>query len=179
MIFGLLAATILARGPVLKAIGMILIGLLLGTVGTDLSTGASRMTFGAVELFDGIDFIVIAIGLFGFSEIIENLEKSGASGVKVAKITRLWPTREDFKRAWPAAQITILARNGPMGEPFKRMPEVDEVLFTGVGLKALLRSIRWAWQRRPDVYLIPFPSNRWHYSLLALTSRAKTKVLHS
>jgi putative tricarboxylic transport membrane protein len=102
MIFGLLAATILARGPVLKAIGMILIGLLLGTVGTDLSTGASRMTFGAVELFDGIDFIVIAIGLFGFSEIIENLEKTGASGVKVARITRLWPTREDFKRAWPA-----------------------------------------------------------------------------
>jgi putative tricarboxylic transport membrane protein len=102
MIFGLLAATILARGPVLKAIGMILFGLLLGTVGTDLSTGASRLTFGAVELYDGIDFIVIAIGLFGFSEIIENLEKTGASGVKVAKITRLWPTREDFKRAWPA-----------------------------------------------------------------------------
>lgn len=102
MIFGLLAATILARGSVLKAIGMILIGLLLGTVGTDLSTGASRMTFGAVELFDGIDFIVIAIGLFGFSEIIENLEKTGSSGVKVARITRLWPTREDFKRAWPA-----------------------------------------------------------------------------
>lgn len=102
MIFGLLAATILARGPVLKAIGMILIGLLLGTVGTDISTGASRLTFGSVQLYDGIDFIVIAIGLFGFSEIIENLEKTGASGVKVAKITRLWPTREDFKRAWPA-----------------------------------------------------------------------------
>lgn len=102
MIFGLLAATILARGPVLKAIGMILIGLLLGTVGTDLSTGASRLTFGSIQLYDGIDFIVIAIGLFGFSEIIENLEKTGSSGVKVAKLTRLWPTREDFKRAWPA-----------------------------------------------------------------------------
>lgn len=102
MVFGLLAATILARGSVLKAIGMILIGLLLGTVGTDLTSGASRLTFGAVELFDGIDFIVIAIGLFGFSEIIENLEKTGASGVKVSKLTRLWPTAEDFKRAWPA-----------------------------------------------------------------------------
>jgi putative tricarboxylic transport membrane protein len=102
MVFGLLAATILARGPVLKAIGMILIGLLLGTVGLDLTTGTTRLTLGAVELYDGIEFIVIAIGLFGFSEIIENLEQVGSDNVKVTKLTRLWPTREDFKRAWPA-----------------------------------------------------------------------------
>ena len=102
MIFGLLAATILASGPVLKAIGMILIGLLLGMVGTDRATGDARMTFGAIELFDGIDFIVIAIGLFGFSEIIANLERSGSDGVKLARLTRLWPTRQDFRDAWPA-----------------------------------------------------------------------------
>lgn len=102
MVFGLLAATILASGPVLKAIGMILVGLLLGMVGTDQATGAERLTFGAVELFDGIDFIVIAIGLFGFSEIIANLERSGSEGVTVAPITRLWPTRDDFRRSWRA-----------------------------------------------------------------------------
>ena len=102
MIFGLLAATILASGPVLKAIGMILIGLLLGLVGTDQATGAERLTFGAVELFDGIDFIVIAIGLFGFSEIITNLERSGSEGVTVAPLTRLWPTRQDFRDSWAA-----------------------------------------------------------------------------
>jgi putative tricarboxylic transport membrane protein len=102
MIFGLLAATILASGPVLKAVGMILIGLLLGMVGTDQETGAERLTFGALELFDGIDFIVIAIGVFGFSEIIANLERSGSAGVTLAPLTRLWPTREDFRRSWPA-----------------------------------------------------------------------------
>lgn len=102
MLFGLLAATILASGPVLKAIGMILIGLLLGMVGTDAETGAERLTFGALELFDGIDFIVIAIGVFGFAEIITNLERSGSEGVSVAPLTRLWPTREDFRASWRA-----------------------------------------------------------------------------
>ena len=102
MLFGLLAATILASGPVLKAIGMILFGLLLGMVGTDAETGAERLTFGALELFDGIDFIVIAIGVFGFAEIITNLERSGSEGVSVAPLTRLWPTREDFRASWRA-----------------------------------------------------------------------------
>lgn len=102
MLFGLLAATILARGSVLKAIGMILLGLLLGMVGIDASSGEERLTFNAVELFDGIDFVVIAIGLFGFSEIVENLENVEARGVLVSKLSRLWPTREDFRRAWPA-----------------------------------------------------------------------------
>ena len=102
MVFGRLAATILASGPVLKAIGMILIGLLLGMVGTDRATGDDRLTFGFIELFDGIDFIVIAIGLFGFAEIIANLERTGSEGVKLAPLTRLWPTREDFRNSWGA-----------------------------------------------------------------------------
>ncbi|HVT88978.1 MAG TPA: glycosyltransferase family 9 protein [Tepidisphaeraceae bacterium] len=89
------------------------------------------------------------------------------------------PMVRQIKRAWPDSHITILARSGAMGEPFKRLSEVDEVLITGVGIKALFRSIKWARPRKPDVYLIPFPSNRWHYSLLALTSGAKQKVLHS
>ncbi len=102
MIFGLLAATVLARGPVLKAIGMILFGLLLGMVGIDASSGEERLTFNAIELFDGIDFVVIAIGVFGFTEIIENLENVAGRGVLVSKFSRLWPTREDFRQAWPA-----------------------------------------------------------------------------
>ena len=102
MLFGLLAATVLARGPVLKAIGMILLGLALGMVGIDAASGEERLTFGAIELFDGIDFVVIAIGVFGFTEIIENLENVEARGVLVSKLSRLWPTREDFRQAWPA-----------------------------------------------------------------------------
>ncbi len=101
-VFGLLCATILASGSVIKAIGMIGIGLLLGWVGTDVNSGSERLTFGAVELFDGIEFVVIAVGLFGIAEIIVNLESPGSRGLIATKITRLWPTREDFRKAWPA-----------------------------------------------------------------------------
>ncbi|WP_457090676.1 tripartite tricarboxylate transporter permease [Microvirga sp. P5_D2] len=101
-IFGLLCATVLASGSVIKAIGMIGIGLLLGWVGTDVNSGSERLTFGAVELFDGIEFVVIAVGLFGIAEIIVNLENPDSRGLIATKITRLWPTREDFRQAWPA-----------------------------------------------------------------------------
>jgi ADP-heptose:LPS heptosyltransferase len=89
------------------------------------------------------------------------------------------PMVRQIKRAWPQCRITILARNRAMGEPLRVLPEVDEVLISGLGIKALLRNIGWMWRRKPGVYLVPFPSNRWHYSLLALTSFAKRKVLHS
>jgi len=102
MVFGLLAATILAHGSMIKAIAMIAIGLLLGMVGTDLTSGAQRLTFGAVELFDGLEFIVIAIGLFAFAEIAENLENPENRGALVSKFSSLWPTREDFRRSWGA-----------------------------------------------------------------------------
>jgi ADP-heptose:LPS heptosyltransferase len=89
------------------------------------------------------------------------------------------PLVRQIKRAWPNCEITILARNKPIGEPVKRLSEVNEVLYTGVGIKALFRSIAWTRKRKPDIYIIPFPSNRPHYSLLALTSGAKKKILHA
>jgi putative tricarboxylic transport membrane protein len=101
-IFGLLCATVLASGSVINAIAMICIGLVLGWVGTDVSSGSERLTFGAVELFDGIEFVVIAVGLFGIAEIIVNLETPELRGLIATKISRLWPTREDFRKAWPA-----------------------------------------------------------------------------
>src|SRR5437660_4818784 len=89
------------------------------------------------------------------------------------------PMIRQLKRALPKAHITILARYGPYGEPLRRMPEVDEVLITGVGIKALFRATKWTRKRKPDLYLVPFPSNRWQYGLLLLTSGAKYKLLHS
>ncbi|HMB95543.1 MAG TPA: glycosyltransferase family 9 protein [Tepidisphaeraceae bacterium] len=89
------------------------------------------------------------------------------------------PMIRQIKRAWPDCKITILARNKPIGEPVKRLREVDEVLYTGVGIKALFRSVIWTRRLKPDLYIIPFPSNRPHYSLLAMTSGAKKKILHS
>jgi len=101
-VFGLLAATILASGSVIKAVAMVCLGLLLGMVGMDVSSGTTRLTFGSTDLYDGIDFVVIAVGLFGIAEIAVNLEQREARGSLAGKITRLWPTREDFRKAWPA-----------------------------------------------------------------------------
>src|SRR5919106_3719325 len=74
MVMGLVFAVVLARGSILKAIAMILVGILLSTVGTDLETGEERMTFGFPFLSDGIDFAVLAMGLFGIAEILRNLD---------------------------------------------------------------------------------------------------------
>src|SRR3974390_3406576 len=103
MVLGLIAAVVLAHGSVLKAVAMIILGLLVGLVGTDGNTGATRLTFGITELTDGIDVATLAIGIFGLGEIITNLSQPEETRALVAsKITRLWPTREDFRRAWPA-----------------------------------------------------------------------------
>jgi putative tricarboxylic transport membrane protein len=97
MVLGLIFAVVLAKGSVLKAIAMVLTGLLLSMVGSDLETGAGRMTFDIAELADGIGFPNIAMGLFGFAEIIRNLELPAESREIVqAKITGLMPTRKDL-----------------------------------------------------------------------------------
>ena len=83
-----------------------------------------------------------------------------------------------LKAAWPDARITIVARTGPMAEVFQRQAEVDEVLVTGKGAAGAWTMIRESRRRRPEVYLVPFPSNRWQYSLLAATSGARQRVLH-
>ena len=103
MVLGLIAAVVLAHGSVVKAVAMIVLGLLLGLIGTDGNTGGTRFTFGITELSDGIDFAPLAIGVFGVGEIIANLaQPQEARSLVSQKITRLWPTREDFRRAWPA-----------------------------------------------------------------------------
>ncbi len=100
MVLGLVAAVVMARGSVAKALAMVVIGLLLGLIGTDIHTGLQRFTFGAPDLFDGVDFVVVAVGVFGFGSILARLEEGeDAQTVSVlkAKIQRLWPTREDFR----------------------------------------------------------------------------------
>jgi putative tricarboxylic transport membrane protein len=97
MVLGLIFAVVLAKGSVLKAVSMIVLGLLLSMVGSDLETGAGRMTFDIAELSDGIGFTNVAMGLFGFAEIIRNLEMSAESrDVVNAKISGLMPTRQDL-----------------------------------------------------------------------------------
>ena len=100
MIMGLVFAVVLARGSILKAVAMILVGILLSTVGTDLETGQERMTFGFAPLSDGIDFAVLAMGLFGIAEILRNLDHTETRDVVRAAIGRLLPNKDDFRQSW-------------------------------------------------------------------------------
>jgi putative tricarboxylic transport membrane protein len=103
MVLGLIAAVVLANGSLIKAIAMILLGLLLGLVGTDGNSGGTRFTFGLNVLADGIDFVPLAVGIFGLGDIIANLAKFEAErSVVASKISSLWPTREETRRSVPA-----------------------------------------------------------------------------
>jgi TctA family transporter len=109
MVFGLIAATVLAHGSLIKAIAMVVFGLLLGLIGTDVNSGVLRFTFGIPELSDGIGFVIVAMGMFGIAEIVSNLEMKGDREVFTKKVTHLFPTREDFKRSWaPVLRGTAL-----------------------------------------------------------------------
>ncbi|WP_144428102.1 tripartite tricarboxylate transporter permease [Azospirillum thiophilum] len=103
MLVGLIGAVILAHGSVVKAVAMILLGLLLSMVGTDVNSGQMRFTFDIPQLYDGLDFVPLAMGLFGLADIIINLEETEGRGIEPSPIHRLWPSLQDFKEAWPAA----------------------------------------------------------------------------
>ncbi|HSW18487.1 MAG TPA: tripartite tricarboxylate transporter permease [Ramlibacter sp.] len=103
MVLGLIGAVVLASGSLIKALCMIMLGLLLGLVGTDVNSGVARYSFDIPELTDGISFIAIAMGVFGYGEIIANLGKpDDERDVITTKLEGIWPTREDFKNMIPA-----------------------------------------------------------------------------
>jgi len=99
MVLGLCFAVVLARGSILKALAMVLLGLLMSMVGSDIETGQSRMAFDIPELSDGINFVTIAMGVFGFAEIMRNLEQEDSREVLKTKLTGLMPTWPDLKAA--------------------------------------------------------------------------------
>jgi putative tricarboxylic transport membrane protein len=102
MVLGLIGAVVLASGSLIKAIAMIVLGLLLGLVGTDVNSGVARFSFDIPELADGIGFVSVAMGVFGFAEIIANLEHKGKREVFTSKVGKLMPSKEEFKYAYPA-----------------------------------------------------------------------------
>ncbi|MBB3147630.1 TctA family transporter [Phyllobacterium trifolii] len=97
MIVGLVSSVALAHGSVVKALGMVVLGLLLGLVGTDIYTGTPRFNLGILELSDGLNFVALAVGVFGIAEILRNLENEHDRDVMIKKVTNLWPTRQDWK----------------------------------------------------------------------------------
>jgi TctA family transporter len=98
MVLGLVCAIALAHGSILKATGMILVGLLFGIVGSDLFSGMPRFTLGFLELSSGITFVAVAAGIYGLGEIIRNLANETDRPTITRKVTGLWPTRDDLKR---------------------------------------------------------------------------------
>jgi len=109
MVMGLAFAVVLARGSILKAIAMILTGILLSTIGPDLTTGQNRMTFGLPWLSDGIEIAVLGMGLFGIAEVFRNLESVERRDVVKGTIGRLLPGREELRLcAKPILRGTLL-----------------------------------------------------------------------
>ncbi|MGZ8288056.1 MAG: tripartite tricarboxylate transporter permease [Telluria sp.] len=98
MVLGLVASVVLASGSLLNAIGMVILGLLLGLIGTDVNSGAARYTFDLPELADGVNFVIVAMGMFGIGEIIRNLEHDETRQLVMKKVSGLMLTKEDFKR---------------------------------------------------------------------------------
>ena len=102
MVLGLIGAVVLASGSLPKAVCMIILGLLLGMVGTDVNSGVARFDFGIPEMQDGIDFAVVAMGVFGLAEIMNNLAQKENRVDITDKIGSLYPSKQEFKEAGPA-----------------------------------------------------------------------------
>jgi len=98
MTLGLVASVVLAHGSLVKALGMVVVGLILGLIGTDVNSGAARYTFDLPPLADGINFVIVAMGMFGLGEIVKNLEHEATRTMTIKKVEGLFPTRDDLRR---------------------------------------------------------------------------------
>jgi putative tricarboxylic transport membrane protein len=146
MVLGLIAAVVLAHGSIIKAIAMIILGLLMGLIGTDVNSGVARYSFGLPELIDGVGIGTVAMGMFGFSEIIRNLEEGEEREVFTKRVTGLLPNWADIKRSFfPTVRGTmlgsmlgILPGGGPVLGAFsaytleKKVSKTPELFGTGM-----------------------------------------------
>ena len=98
MVVGLVSSIALAHGSIVKALAMVVLGLLFGLVGSDIFEGTPRFTLGIRQFSDGLNFVAVAVGVFGIAEILRNLENEKTREVMSARVSNLWPRREDFRR---------------------------------------------------------------------------------
>jgi TctA family transporter len=123
VVLGLIASIALAHGSTIKALAMIVLGLLFGTIGQDIYTGTPRFTFGVRELFEGINFVSVAVGMFGVAEILRNLEDEKTRTAVTKTISNLWPSREDLRRI-----VAPIARGTVLGSALGVLPGAGHVL---------------------------------------------------
>lgn len=101
MLLGLVAASTMSSGSVLKGLAMMLIGIMVGMVGADIGTGVHRFTFGQLDLVDGISIVALAMGIFGVSEVIASVGKVKPGDLKVdVRLKSMLPTRDEMNRSW-------------------------------------------------------------------------------
>jgi putative tricarboxylic transport membrane protein len=146
MVLGLAIVTYLASGPAWKALAMACLGISLGTIGMDSINATSRFTFGILELFDGVGLVPVAMGLFGISEVLLNVEQTMGRYIFETKIKNLLPSRSDWAESiWPAIRGTfigfflgVLPGGGPMIASFvsyaveKKVSKTPEKFGTGM-----------------------------------------------
>ncbi|WP_341915668.1 tripartite tricarboxylate transporter permease [Ferrovibrio terrae] len=142
MLLGLSVSIAMSHGGMLGSVAMVCVGLVLGIVGRDVNTGYARLTFDIPELSDGIGFVPLAVGLFGIAEVMRNLEGGEAVGKMVKSVGRLWPSREEGRRAAPA-----VLRGTILGTVLGILPGGGSILasFTSYGLEKRL-------SRRPEEF---------------------------
>lgn len=142
MLLGLSISIAMSSGGMLGSIAMVIVGLVLGSIGRDINTGYGRLTFDIPELSDGIGFVPLAVGLFGIAEVMRNLAGGEASGNMVKSVGRLWPSREEARRAVPA-----VLRGTLLGTILGILPGGGSILaaFTSYGLERRL-------SRRPQEF---------------------------
>jgi len=117
MLMGLITAAVLAHGDMSKSLAMVVLGLLLGVVGTDLNSGVQRFSFNILELSDGISFVTVAVGVFAMGEIISNLGEKEERVIFTAKVTHLFPSKDDMKKS-----IAPIVRGTVLGAFFGVLP---------------------------------------------------------
>lgn len=123
MVVGLISSIALAHGSIVKALAMVVLGLLLGLVGTDIYTGTPRFNLGIREYSDGLNFVALAVGVFGIAEILRNLENERDRSVVVQKVTDLFPTRSDWK-----AMFAPILRGTAIGSALGILPGGGAIL---------------------------------------------------
>lgn len=119
MLLGLIAASVISDGSALKAIAMILMGVLLGIVGLDIQTAETRFTFGMINLMDGISLVALAMGLFGIAEVTSSLRQGTGGVLQRITLRSMMPTGDDVRRSWMP-----MVRGSTLGSFFGIMPGV-------------------------------------------------------
>jgi TctA family transporter len=109
MVLGLVLSIALASGSIVNSLAMVVLGLLFGMVGSDVISGSPRFTLGFAEYADGLNFVAVAVGIFGVAEILRNLENEHARSALIKAVSNLFPSRDDWRRMTaPILRGTVL-----------------------------------------------------------------------